>query len=133
SDNFTYKVIDRGDPDNCTGAPSSSCSDTLESAVKNVPITITPVNDPPAVRDDSPQSGSQYSDPISPVTITASDNDSDLTSLSASTYGWKLDGAATFNTTTKPLSDPSVSGSGLDLSAPTTDASSRKWTLSGRA
>jgi hypothetical protein len=105
----------------------------LDSAVRTVPITITPVNDAPNVGNDSPQPARQYSDPISPVTVTASDKDSDVGSLSASVYGWKADGAASFNTTTKPLSDPSVSGSGLDLSAPTTAGSSRKWTLEGRA
>jgi uncharacterized repeat protein (TIGR01451 family) len=40
SDSFTYKVTDRGDPDNCSGAPSVSCTSPLDSDVRTVPITI---------------------------------------------------------------------------------------------
>ena len=48
SDIFTYKVTDRGDPDNCTGPPTVSCSDQLDSEVKTVPITIKPSPAPQA-------------------------------------------------------------------------------------
>jgi Ca2+-binding RTX toxin-like protein len=40
-----YKVTDRGDPDNCTGAPGASCDAPKDSAT----ITVTPVNDAPTV------------------------------------------------------------------------------------
>jgi hypothetical protein len=44
-----YKVTDRGDPDNCSGAPSASCDAPKDSATKSVTITVTPVNDAPTV------------------------------------------------------------------------------------
>src|SRR5439155_25380996 len=46
SDSFTYKVTDRGDPDNC-GLPSTSCDGPKSSATKTVSITVNPVNDKP--------------------------------------------------------------------------------------
>jgi hypothetical protein len=47
SDSFTYKVTDRGDPDDCVGTSSISCSDRLDSEVKTVPIEIKPSPAPP--------------------------------------------------------------------------------------
>jgi uncharacterized repeat protein (TIGR01451 family) len=48
SDSFTYKVTDRGDPDDCTDASSVSCADQLDSGIRTVPITIKPAPAPPA-------------------------------------------------------------------------------------
>ena len=39
TDTFTYKVTDRGDPDNC-GTPSASCDAAEESATKTITISI---------------------------------------------------------------------------------------------
>src|SRR5205085_2390204 len=47
TDTFTFKVTDRGDPDNCTGAPSATCSAALTSSTQTVTITVNPVNDAP--------------------------------------------------------------------------------------
>src|SRR5206468_2904410 len=46
ADAFTYKVTDRGDPDNC-GAPSPTCTDAKDSTTETVSITVDPVNDQP--------------------------------------------------------------------------------------
>ncbi|MDQ3688413.1 MAG: Ig-like domain-containing protein [Acidobacteriota bacterium] len=48
SDSFTYKVTDRGDPDNC-GAVGTNCAEAKTSEVKKVSITVIPVNDRPVV------------------------------------------------------------------------------------
>jgi len=48
SASFTYKVTDRGDPDNCSGAPSATCTENKDSATKTVTITVTAVNDAPS-------------------------------------------------------------------------------------
>ncbi|MFZ5927342.1 MAG: tandem-95 repeat protein [Acidobacteriota bacterium] len=45
---FTYKVTDRGDPDDCT-LNGISCSAPLESDVRTVTINVTPVNDAPVL------------------------------------------------------------------------------------
>jgi CSLREA domain-containing protein len=45
---FTYKVTDRGDPDNC-GTPGTACDAPETSISKTVTITVNPVNDPPTV------------------------------------------------------------------------------------
>src|SRR5207302_415185 len=50
SDSFTYKVTDRGDPDNC-GVPSTSCDAAKTSTTKTVSITVNPVNDAPVAND----------------------------------------------------------------------------------
>jgi Ca2+-binding RTX toxin-like protein len=52
TDSFTYQVTDRGDPDNC-GAPGPGCDATETSTTETVSITVDPVNDAPAARDDS--------------------------------------------------------------------------------
>jgi len=46
SDSFTYKVTDRGDPDNC-GAPGRGCDATKTSTTQTVSITVAAVNDAP--------------------------------------------------------------------------------------
>jgi hypothetical protein len=50
SDSFTYRVTDRGDPDNC-GAPGPGCDGPLSSSVATVSISVAPVNDAPAAAD----------------------------------------------------------------------------------
>jgi hypothetical protein len=45
---FTYKVTDRGDPDDC-GTPSTSCAGAKDSATKTVTIDVTSANDAPTV------------------------------------------------------------------------------------
>jgi hypothetical protein len=47
SDPFSFKVTDRGDPDNC-GAPGPSCDAAKDSDTQTVPITVNPVNDAPS-------------------------------------------------------------------------------------
>src|SRR4029078_2759828 len=51
TDTIKYTVTDRGDPDNCSGAPSASCSAALTSYVATVTITVRPVNDAPTADD----------------------------------------------------------------------------------
>jgi hypothetical protein len=82
TDEFTYKVRDRGDPDNCTGAPSATCDSRLESEIKKVTITITPVNDKPVVTLSVSSVSGQYSDAIPSVTVTATDIDNTGAQLS---------------------------------------------------
>ena len=43
-DSLTYRVTDRGDPDNCSSAP---CDAPLTSSTETVSITVDPVNDTP--------------------------------------------------------------------------------------
>jgi hypothetical protein len=43
SDSFVYKVTDRGDPDNCSGAPCAA----PKAATGTISITVSPVNDTP--------------------------------------------------------------------------------------
>ena len=45
SDSFTYKVTDRGDPDNCSSAP---CDGPKTSTTQTVSITVTAAYDPPS-------------------------------------------------------------------------------------
>src|SRR5207248_5856093 len=49
TDTLTYKVTDRGDPDNCTGFPSATCDGPLSSDTKTVTITI--INGAPSATD----------------------------------------------------------------------------------
>ncbi|MEY2503446.1 MAG: large repetitive protein, partial [Verrucomicrobiota bacterium] len=49
ADAFTYRVVDRGDPDGCSAA-SARCDTPAASEVRTVRIAIAPVNDPPTVR-----------------------------------------------------------------------------------
>src|SRR6185436_19394100 len=48
ADSFTYRVVDRGDPDGCS-VVSLDCAAPLASEVRTVSISITPVNDAPTV------------------------------------------------------------------------------------
>ena len=44
TDSLTHRVIDRGDPDNCSATP---CDATETSTTETVSITVNPVNDTP--------------------------------------------------------------------------------------
>ncbi|HEX7950254.1 MAG TPA: Ig-like domain-containing protein, partial [Candidatus Limnocylindrales bacterium] len=57
------------------------------SAPQTFTITVRPANVPPVVQQDGPKAATQYSDPIIPVTISATDVDS--RTLSASIDGWR--------------------------------------------
>ena len=63
SDSFTYKVTDRGDPDNCSGGPPA-CDAAQSSATKTVSITIAPVNDAPVAQDKGVSLAEDGSTPI---------------------------------------------------------------------
>src|SRR5215211_5119966 len=52
ADSFTYKVTDRGDPDNCSGG-LPACDASKASLTKTVSLTINPVNDAPVATDAS--------------------------------------------------------------------------------
>ena len=54
SDSVTYKVTDRGDPDNCSPI-STTCDSSEDSAIKTVSITVTAVNDAPVNTVPDPQ------------------------------------------------------------------------------
>src|SRR5262249_3726980 len=60
ADSFTYRVVDRGDPDGC--APQQACDAPLASDVHTITVAIAPVNDAPAVTLDAagpvPEGGS---------------------------------------------------------------------------
>jgi uncharacterized repeat protein (TIGR01451 family) len=66
ADSFTYKVTDRGDPDNCATVPSGSCTSQRESAVMAAPITITPR---PVAPTPQPATEPQTSKPVETVPI----------------------------------------------------------------
>ena len=79
TDSFTYKANDG----------------TLDSNVTTVTITVTPVNDAPvATASPKTQSSVQYSDPISTVTINASDVETPASGLTIA-FSYKKDGGAT--------------------------------------
>jgi hypothetical protein len=81
TDSFTYKVTDRGDPDNC-GTPGATCAAKKDSEVKTVTITVTAVNDTPVIDMQPAAVGTQntrsdaavYTDPMT-YTVSASDVD----------------------------------------------------------
>jgi hypothetical protein len=50
ADSFTYRVTDRGDPDDCSSAP---CDGPETSTTETVSITVDPVNDAPQATDDT--------------------------------------------------------------------------------
>ena len=84
SDEFKFKVTDRGDPDNC-GVPSATCDAKASSAVVTVPITVNPVNDAPSA---TAQSVTTNEDTAKVVTLAGADVDGDslgfkVTSLAA--------------------------------------------------
>src|SRR5205814_2051500 len=76
TDSFTYKVTDRGDPDNC-GAPSTSCDAAKSSATKTISITVNPVNDQPTTSaSPSNLTGlNSINEDASPTTVTLSGSD----------------------------------------------------------
>jgi hypothetical protein len=91
------------------------------SASQTFTITVNPVNDSPTVTNNkATQPAVQYSDPISPVTITASDIDTAGSSLTA-TAQFKKD-AGSFGAGLP---------SNLSLTQATTTANARTWTLDG--
>jgi hypothetical protein len=51
SDSFTYKVADRGDPDNCGGGPPACDAVQLQSQTRTVSLAVAPVNDAPHAGD----------------------------------------------------------------------------------
>ena len=61
TDSFTYRVIDRGDPDNCAAAP---CDAAETSSTATVSITVDPVNDAPVAT-----AGSRTTDEDTPLTL----------------------------------------------------------------
>ncbi len=65
SDSFTYRVTDRGDPDNCSAAP---CDASQTSTTETVSITVDPVNDAPQA---SPLTASVDEDGSLPVDLAA--------------------------------------------------------------
>jgi hypothetical protein len=62
---ITYTVTDRGDPDDCTGAPSDTCAAAKTSDQKTVTVTVHAVNDEPSF--DLPSSPDQTVDEDSPA------------------------------------------------------------------
>jgi Big-like domain-containing protein/cadherin domain-containing protein/hemolysin type calcium-binding protein len=61
TDSLTYKVTDRGDPDNCSTAP---CDAPETSTTETVTITVDPVNDTPVALD-----GNRTTDEDTPVAL----------------------------------------------------------------
>src|SRR5918994_5879400 len=64
---FTYRVTDRGDPDNC-GAPGAACDGPETSSTETVTITVDPVNDAPVA---TPTTASTDEDTALPVGLAA--------------------------------------------------------------
>ena len=60
-DSFTYRVRDRGDPDNCSGG---GCDGPLFSGTDTVSITVGPVNDVPDATDTSLDVGEDTAAPV---------------------------------------------------------------------
>jgi hypothetical protein len=91
ADSFTYKVTDRGDPDGCSTAP---CDAAKTSATKTFSITVTPVNDAPAIDIDTVAAGQQktrsdapqYSDALT-YNVAATDVDNTAAQLTFSASG----------------------------------------------
>ena len=71
-DSFTYKVTDRGDPDNCNLA-NASCDGPKTSGTKTVSITVNPVNDAPVAVNDAATTDEDIA-----VDIEVSANDTDV-------------------------------------------------------
>jgi hypothetical protein len=97
SDSFTFKTNDG----------------RLDSNVARVSITVTPVNDPPTLRLSATSTAAQYSDPITPVTVTVSDIDSSPSSLSVSVGVPGLPGNLAFS---GPTLDPVAGTATFSLS-----------------
>ena len=62
-DSFSYRVRDRGDPDNC-GAPGPACDAPLFSGTDTVSITVGPVNDVPDATDTTLDVGEDTAAPV---------------------------------------------------------------------
>jgi hypothetical protein len=76
-DSLTYRVTDRGDPDNC-GAPGPGCDALETSSTQTVSITVNPVNDTPLAPD-----ASRTTDEDTPLAIDLAALASDLESADA--------------------------------------------------
>ena len=79
---FTYHVVDRGDPDNCSPVTPNVCTAALSSAVKTVTITVTPVNDAPVAIDaafNTTEDGPAVSLALAALVSDAETADADLT------------------------------------------------------
>ena len=85
ADSFTFKVTDRGDPDNC-GAPGPACDGPLSSSTETVSITVDPVNDAPViVLPAGPVTAVQDTDtPIAGISVTDVDAGGDDVALELS-------------------------------------------------
>ncbi len=96
TDSLTYRVTDRGDPDNCSSAP---CDGSLTSTTETVTIAVTPVNDTPTA---SPGSRSTAED--TPVALNlpglASDLETSDANLTYEIVGQPAHGSATATTYT---------------------------------
>ena len=96
SDSFTYRVVDRGDPDNC-GAPGPACAASLTSSTETVSITVNPVNDAPLA---------------SPTSVSVDEDDSVLVDLAALVSDVETaDGDLTYEIVSGPA-DGDLTGSG---------------------
>jgi VCBS repeat-containing protein len=110
------------DPNYCNnGTPTDNFTYTLKDGSEaTVAMTVTCVNDAPGVSNNKGSQNVQYSDPIAPVTISASDVDTARTSLTASSQFNKDSG--TFENGLP---------AGLFQAVASTGANERSWTLSG--
>jgi hypothetical protein len=97
----------------------SATDDDLASDTATVTINVAPVNDPPVLSVDIATQTVQYSDGISPVTITAADVDSVLPPLSLTHSG------------TPASLSVSAGICAVDNTVPAGQGSSCTWTLSG--
>ena len=90
---FTYRVIDRGDPDNC-GGPPPGCDGTETSTTETISITVSPVNDAPTA-----SAASRTTSEDTPVALNLADFVDDLETA---------DGDLTYEIATQP---PAAEGS----------------------
>jgi Bacterial Ig domain/Cadherin domain/RTX calcium-binding nonapeptide repeat (4 copies) len=67
-DAFTYRVTDRGDPDNC-GSPGAGCAAAQTSTTETVSIALDPVNDAPVAGNRSLSATEDGSAPIDLTTL----------------------------------------------------------------
>jgi hypothetical protein len=120
-DSFTFNVTDRGDPDNC-GVVSPSCDAALTSETRTVSIDVGLVNDAPNVtKGGTDEQTVQYSDAVATMTVAASDVDSAVDSLVASSQ-WKLSTDAAY-TVGLPI--------GLSLTLSSKTQTERTWEITG--
>ena len=116
-----YKVTDRGDPDNCTGAPSASCDAPKDSAIKSVTITVRSVNDRPTLG--VARGGSCGTDQHSGTIVLAVSDVDDHAPPSALSLA-----ASSSNRTLVPRSNIFFSGSGNDPTMTLRSADGRSGT-----